>query len=586
MQTQMAETTEQIGNRDKMAVAAVKGGDVERYRELIERHERRVYAIAWSRLGDAALAEDAAQEAFIRAYRRLWLLGDGAKFAAWVNTIARRVAINLGLRHRRELNKRERWALEQKPSLADVSPMGEAEVSCTRETLRRGLAELPEAHRECLVLFYLEAKSGTEAAIALGVSEAAFRVRLHRARSALRERLEERLADSLEKLKPGKPLAPAIMAGVLAGKMAIGGSGTGLLGALIKFLPFKWLMLFGAAGVGMLPGTAMSALAARAEQRNYRDPKGFRAQASRAMNRRIIWLVPLIVIPMTLGIIALMIKLGPHRAYLFLAIFMVGCFVFFLMTQHNRFQSGMLIWYAMLTGGMVLNATNLVSAGTFTLIFIAAIVWLMWVIRKQPVRMDNSLFLRANLGMLEVPPADSSVDVPVAPMEKSDLMRFARFLGDRWLVNDYRWRPEGLLLRQKFVNPLCANKAGRFYFFRRDSSDFLLAWNGEVTARASEINEPAPNNDVATRKARMESQVATAVRFAWQEFRSGNVPAADKALGEKPEKEIFVVPPIRAASTRWKQAQLAFVVILFAVMFILERFPRILPDALKLLFSR
>ena len=52
--------------------------------------------------GDAQIAQDATQEAFIRAYRRLWLLGDGAKFSGWVNTIARRVAINFGLRHRRE----------------------------------------------------------------------------------------------------------------------------------------------------------------------------------------------------------------------------------------------------------------------------------------------------------------------------------------------------------------------------------------------------------------------------------------------------------------------------------------------------
>ena len=110
--TEMTDSDNQTAQQDESAVAAVRGGDAERYRELVERHERRVYAVAWSRLGDAALAEEATQEAFIRAYRRLWLLGDGAKFSGWVNTIARRVAINFGLRHRRELNKRERWALE------------------------------------------------------------------------------------------------------------------------------------------------------------------------------------------------------------------------------------------------------------------------------------------------------------------------------------------------------------------------------------------------------------------------------------------------------------------------------------------
>src|SRR5271169_3348015 len=92
-------------HQDEQAVEAVRHGDAERYRELVERHERRVYAVAWSRLGDAALAEEATQEAFIRAYRHLSLLADGEKFAAWINSIARHVAIGLGLRHRRELNK-------------------------------------------------------------------------------------------------------------------------------------------------------------------------------------------------------------------------------------------------------------------------------------------------------------------------------------------------------------------------------------------------------------------------------------------------------------------------------------------------
>src|SRR5689334_18666730 len=127
--------------QDESAVAAIRRGDAERYRELVERHERRVYAVAWSRLGDATLAEEATQEAFIRAYRRLWLLGDGAKFAGWINTIARRVAINFGLRHRRELNKRQRWALENTEISENFNE--ETDSVHTPETLRQTLAELP-----------------------------------------------------------------------------------------------------------------------------------------------------------------------------------------------------------------------------------------------------------------------------------------------------------------------------------------------------------------------------------------------------------------------------------------------------------
>ena len=108
-----------------------------------------------------------------RGYRRLWLLGDGAKFSSWITSVARNAAINLGLRHRRELNKRERWALEHPATADDQNPTGEADPLHTAETLRQTLAERPAAHRECLVLFYIEGKSGTEAATALGISESA-----------------------------------------------------------------------------------------------------------------------------------------------------------------------------------------------------------------------------------------------------------------------------------------------------------------------------------------------------------------------------------------------------------------------------
>jgi RNA polymerase sigma factor (sigma-70 family) len=570
--------------QDETAVAAVRRGDAERYRELVERHERRVFAVAWSRLGDAALAEDAAQEAFIRGYRRLWLLGDGAKFAAWITTIARHAAINLGLRHRRELNKRERWALEQ-PAAASPAA-GETTELCTPETLRRTLAELPAAHRECLVLFYLEGKSGAEAATTLGISEAALRVRLHRARAALRERLEEKLESSLEKLRPSKVLSSAIMASVLASSSAKAATGgAAILGTLVKLTPFKWLLPFFAAGIGMLPAMAMSEAAARAEQRNYLDPEGFRAQMSRAMHRRILWVVPLMVIPTVAAIMLLMSKVGMHKTYAIESVFLVGIFVFFWFTQHNRFQNGMTIWYAILTGGMVLAALGLVSPDTFSLFFIAGTVWLMWVVKKQPRRMDTSLFFRASMGMLEILGGEPIENTPATRLQKSDLMRFARFLGDRWLVNDYRWLPEGLLLRQKFIKPMNINKAGVIPFLvRRESSNILLAWNGEVTAQQLEINDPNRNADATARQAQLESQVATAVKFAWKEFRNGNFLAVEKALGEKPETDIFVVPPARAASTRWQQASLALVVILFSTMFVMGRLPTIL-SALKILFS-
>ena len=89
---EMAESNQQ----DQTAVAAVRAGDTERYRELVERHERRVYAVAWSRLGDATLAEEATQEAFIRVFRGLPKFRGDAALGTWIY----RLAVNAALSHR------------------------------------------------------------------------------------------------------------------------------------------------------------------------------------------------------------------------------------------------------------------------------------------------------------------------------------------------------------------------------------------------------------------------------------------------------------------------------------------------------
>ncbi len=589
----MQTTTFNFTEQDAHAVGAVRAGDAERYRELVERHERRVYAVAWSRLGDAALAEEVTQEAFIRAYRGLALLGDGAKFAGWINSIARNIAINFGIRHRRELNKRERWAVEQEPPSETPLPAAEAEETdapCVPETLRQTLAELPAAHRECLVLFYLEGKSGTDAAAALGISETALRVRLHRARAALRRRLEERLGDSLRRLGPAKTLVPAIMAGVLAASSAqaatVGGTGAGLLGVAAKLTPLKWLLPFSASLIGALPGLALTALAGRAEQRNFRDPAGFRAQVSRAMFLRTLWIVPLVTLPIGFGVLALTWKLGQKRADWILAVFMVACFAWAwrLLGARSRFQRGMLIWYGILGGGMVLKAAGLIPASAYTYFFIAASLWLTWIVRWRPTRMDNSLFFRAMMGMLETPSPATSTSIPIARLEKADLKRFGKFLADRHLINALRWRPEGLLLRQGFTKlPWPADKAAQFKaalpFSPRDSSNVLLQWNGEVTAYFSEADERKQRMlkpEEAALRSKVESQVAAAVTQAWQEFRSGDTSAAEKALGEKAESEIFHVPPARAASTRWLQVTAALPAVLFATMLLVGKYPQLL----------
>lgn len=547
----MQTTTTTIAQQDRQAVEAVWRGNTERYRELVERHERRVFAVAWSRLGDATLAEDATQEAFIRGYRHLALLGDGAKFSGWISTIARHVAIGLGLRHRRELNKRERWALEQ-PATTELA--GEETELCTAETLRQTLTELPAAHRECLVLFYLEDKSGAEAAEALGISETALRVRLHRARAALRERLEERLGESLGQLRPAKPIAPSVMVAILSSSTAKTTAGAGIgakvLSSLAKTSLFSWFTPL-ISIIGVLPGLGLAWWLGNVERRNYREADGFRAHLHRGFYRSLLWGFPLLVVLITVLNRSALATWGIKGMYL-----VTGCLVSLLtlisarlLTIHrNPFQVGMFAYCAIITVGVFAQALGWIPLSLSQLPLIVATVLFALVLKHRPARMDYSLFLRAAQGLLKVPePADDSPQGN--RFDRQSLLAFARFVGSRWLASNFRWETRGLALRLPPVKTTFAgNMVVTLVPMSRRCSFVSLGWDGTVAAHCGETD--ALKLAVTDRR-ELENLVAKTVSQAWQEFRAGNHESAARALGQVPESEVFVVPVGRDAATRW-----------------------------------
>src|ERR1700730_4339558 len=77
--------------------------------ERVAENQRRVFHIAYSILGNAADAEDVAQEAFLQAYQKLTLLREAEKFRGWVNRIVFRLALNRQRGHRRRLARDTAW---------------------------------------------------------------------------------------------------------------------------------------------------------------------------------------------------------------------------------------------------------------------------------------------------------------------------------------------------------------------------------------------------------------------------------------------------------------------------------------------
>ncbi len=151
----------------------------------IEENQRRVFQIAYSVLGNAADAEEVAQEAFLRAYRKQVSLLDPVKFRGWVNRIVFRLALNRKRGARRQLQRDTEWHAEGPGDVVD-----EAKRNTDRlllQQLRGAIDDLPEKLRSVLQLSLAEEMDAAEVAAVLGIPAGTVRSRLHTARKMLLE---------------------------------------------------------------------------------------------------------------------------------------------------------------------------------------------------------------------------------------------------------------------------------------------------------------------------------------------------------------------------------------------------------------
>lgn len=176
---------------DADVVSRVLAGDVELFALLMRRHNRRVFRTVRGIVKDDAEAEDAAQDAWLAAYRALGSFEGRAAFSTWLTRIAIRRALNRVSRRRppRSLDELDHLAPEE----AGPDPERQAHRQEVAAALEAAIDSLPPSYRVVIVLRDLEHMSTEEAAEALGVRKENLRVRLHRARAALRERLVDEL---------------------------------------------------------------------------------------------------------------------------------------------------------------------------------------------------------------------------------------------------------------------------------------------------------------------------------------------------------------------------------------------------------
>lgn len=173
---------------DRELVERARGGDARAYGELVERHQARVFATLRKMTGDADLAMDLTQDAFIRGWEKLGTFRERSAFSTWLYRIAVRLAYDAIERAKRTTPA----ALDGE--LADPAPDPERRAvrRADAEVLERRIAELPDVQRAVVVLRTYDEMSYREIAEILGTSESSARVSYHYAITKLRNRyLEE-----------------------------------------------------------------------------------------------------------------------------------------------------------------------------------------------------------------------------------------------------------------------------------------------------------------------------------------------------------------------------------------------------------
>ena len=165
-------------------VERAAAGDVEAFEELYRVNVGRVYALCLRMAGDPTLAEELAQEAFVRAWQKLGSFRGASAFSTWLH----RVTVNVVLGHRRSTARRE----ARVRAVGDDFPHDVAGPEAgTAESidLERAISSLPDGARTVFVLHDVEGFRHQDVSRLMGIAVGTSKAQLHRARKLLRKAL-------------------------------------------------------------------------------------------------------------------------------------------------------------------------------------------------------------------------------------------------------------------------------------------------------------------------------------------------------------------------------------------------------------
>jgi RNA polymerase sigma factor (sigma-70 family) len=204
---------------DSELVRAAICGDKRAFVTIVARHQAMVCGITLTILGDFAESEDAAQETFVSAWRKLQSLRDPGKLRPWLAQIARNAALEHLRQNPRHFPLDDALLVADGAATPDKAAAREEEAAMVRDSL----AKLPETYRLPLILFYREDQSVRAVAEALSLSEDAVKQRLARGREMLREEVSGLIETVLTRTGPTAVFTVSVAAaiGALAAPAAL-----------------------------------------------------------------------------------------------------------------------------------------------------------------------------------------------------------------------------------------------------------------------------------------------------------------------------------------------------------------------------
>lgn len=168
-------------------VESARNGDSAAFETLYHRNRDRIYGLMWRICGgDAALAEDLLQEAFVRAWQKLDSFREESRFGTWLHRLSANVALS-----DRRIRLRRVGREVPMDETAERTAIGARNVFADkRMDLEKAIARLPERARTVLILYDIEGYRHAEIAEITGMAEGSSKAQLHRARKLIREVLD------------------------------------------------------------------------------------------------------------------------------------------------------------------------------------------------------------------------------------------------------------------------------------------------------------------------------------------------------------------------------------------------------------